>query len=546
MSDRQFKITFIPQHRTVYVLAGTRIIEAAALAGLTVITPCGSEGTCGKCRVKVTKGAAEPSAECRKVFTAAELTAGWRLACQTGISTETIVEAPQTSLTAAAHQILTDSPIATDLIDIAPSGKTGNYFGIAFDIGTTTIVGALLDLKTGTELAIDAQMNPQIAFGDDVLSRIKHCSAGPEYLTQLHDLLIAEIAKMIETMCDSAGISADDIYEMTVSGNTTMQHIFSQLDPTPLGSLPFTPGCLTSLHLTATELCIPINPKGKIYVFPVIGGFVGGDTVSCILASDLENQTAPALMVDIGTNGEIVLVVDGKIFVASTAAGPALEGARISAGMRATNGAIEKILFTDDVHHSVIGNTAPTGICGSGLIDLTAELLKAKIISNTGRLLNAADTPDDLPPAIKQRIQTATNGQTEFVVSDESDTLVTLTSADVRELQLAIGAIRACIVILLKTAGVEIDDLEHVFIAGGFGSFIRRANAQTIGLLPADIPHHKISYIGNASLAGAKHALLSLEAQKKAEQIAKTATHTELSLDPNFQMQFAESMIFPD
>jgi uncharacterized 2Fe-2S/4Fe-4S cluster protein (DUF4445 family) len=254
-------------------------------------------------------------------------------------------------------------------------------------------------------------------------------------------------------------------------------------------------------------------------------------------------------MIDIGTNGEIVLAKDSQLWAASTAAGPAFEGARITCGMRATTGAIEKIVFEDDIRYSVIGNVPAVGICGSALIDLAAEMLKSGIITSTGQLLGPDQLPAQLPEAISQRMYENVDGQVEFLISQadqgRKDLRVVLTQRDIRELQLAVGAIRAGIKIMLKKAGIEAKEINRVLIAGGFGSFIRRTNAQIIGLLPGEIDHEKMNYVGNASLAGAKWALLSSNARKHAEELARRTKHLELSLDTNFQMEFAEAMIFP-
>jgi uncharacterized 2Fe-2S/4Fe-4S cluster protein (DUF4445 family) len=255
------------------------------------------------------------------------------------------------------------------------------------------------------------------------------------------------------------------------------------------------------------------------------------------------------MMVDIGTNGEIVLYHEGKIRAASTAAGPAFEGARISCGMRATTGAIEKIVFDGDLRYSVIGDVPPVGVCGSALVDLGAELLREGILSPEGRLLPPEELPAKLAPPLRKRLFVDSENQTQFLISDGAggarERRLTLTQRDVRELQLAAGAIRAGISILLRKAGVGSTDLKRVLIAGGFGSFIRRSNAQRIGLLPADIEHSRIQYVGNASLAGARWALLSTNARRQAEQLAHETEHVELSQDANFQKVFADAMIFP-
>ncbi|HDZ42304.1 MAG TPA: DUF4445 domain-containing protein, partial [Phycisphaerae bacterium] len=272
-----------------------------------------------------------------------------------------------------------------------------------------------------------------------------------------------------------------------------------------------------------------------------------GDTVACMLTTRIAPDDGATMLVDIGTNGEIVLACNGEIYAASTAAGPAFEGARISCGMRATSGAIDKIIVNDDLSCSVIGNVPAVGLCGSSMVDLCSHLLTAGIISTTGRLLPPDELPDDLPEPLRRRISVADDDQTQFlIVDDNPDRPVTLTQRDVRELQLACGAIRAGIRILLKQAGIESGDLSRVLLAGGFASFIRRSHAQRIGLLPGEIDRGRIRYVGNASLNGARWALLSTKARQRAEDYARRTRHVELSQDPDFQMQFADAMIFPD
>ena len=614
MPEQQIRITFQPSGRSVFVLPGTKIIEAAACAGLTINTPCGGAGTCGKCQVKITAGIEEPSEADKNVFNEDQLQDGWRLACQTPIDNEFVVYIPESSRLVSQHKIVIESQteepaeilpsvrklyvelpeptmednsadllrleeaigtfkadlnqlcnlpkllrqynykgtaVLTDhqLIDFEAGDTTNQCFGAAFDIGTTTIVGSLINLCDGSELAITSQMNPQVSFGDDVLSRIQHSSSCPDCLNELHNSIKAAVAEMIDNLCQQADINREHIYEAAFAGNTTMEHLLCGIDPTPLGAVPFVPAHARGLILNARELGIPINHRGKAYIFPLIGGFVGGDTVAGVLATNLSGQQGPVLMIDIGTNGEIVLANDGQLWAASTAAGPAFEGARITHGMRATTGAIEKIVFDDDIRYSVIGNVPAVGLCGSALIDLAAEMLKSGMITSTGQLLGPDQLPAQLPKAISQRIYKNADGQIEFLVSQANqgrkDLRVVLTQRDIRELQLAVGAIRAGVKIMLKKAGVEAKDINRVLIAGGFGSFIRRTNAQTIGLLPPEIEHRKINYVGNASLAGAKWALLSSNARRSAEELARKTKHIELSLDTNFQMEFADAMIFP-
>ena len=435
------------------------------------------------------------------------------------------------------------------LIDFEPGDTSSQNYGMAFDIGTTTIVGCLLSLPSGEELAVVSRMNPQVKFGDDVLSRIKYADSDPNGLNNLSHAVVAEIAQMIDQVCTESSIHRAQIYTMALAGNTTMQQLLCGIDCRPLGQVPFAPACNRGLRIPAGQLEIPIHDRATAYVFPVIGGFIGGDTVAGILSTQLASQVEPTLMVDLGTNGEIVLAHDGELWATSTAAGPAFEGARISCGMRATQGAIEKVTFDGDFQFSVLGDGPPSGLCGSGLIDISAELLRHGVISPEGRMLPPEELPPALSTALQRRVERGRTGKIQFRLVERgtrgAERPIVLTQRDVRELQLASGAIRAGIRMLLKHAGLQPAELKSVLLAGGFGSFIRRHNAQQIGLLPADLDPRSVHFVGNTSLAGAKWVVLSTEAREQAEQLAQRTRQVQLSTDSDFQREFAEAMIFP-
>lgn len=612
--ETQIRVTFQPRGRSVSVLAGTKIVEAAARAGVVIETPCGGAGTCGKCRVRVTENAAPPGAADKRAFSVQELDSGWRLACQYRLQRETVVFVPETSLFGGEHQIMAateanapremlpairkvytelapptleddapdllrlehsvgafkvDMPLVRHvsavlransfkgtavladhrLIDFEPGDTRAHCYGVAFDIGTTTMVGELLSLRDGSELGVASRMNPQVSYGDDVLSRIKHANACPDCLDEMRLAVTREVAGMIDAMCAGAGVRREHVYEASFAGNTTMEHILCGMDPAQLGQIPFVPLHARGLLAPAQDLGLPIHHGALAYIFPLIGGFVGGDTVAGMLATRIDRVEGPALLVDIGTNGEIVLAHDGQLYAASTAAGPAFEGARISCGMRGTQGAIEKVVFNDEVRLEVIGNGAPAGICGSGLIDLIAELLRHGIVTPDGQLLPAGELPRDLAPDYVWRVRNDPNGAAQFVLVERSAqtgaAALSLTQRDIREVQLGSGAIRAGISILLRMAGLVPAQLKSVMIAGGFGNFIRRSSAQRIGLLPQGIDHRRIRYVGNVSLAGARAALLSTDARKHGEELARRTRHVELSTTDGFQDVFADAMMFP-
>ncbi len=614
MREVEVPVTFLPSDKTVYVLQGTLLLEAAAGAEIVLDQPCGGAAVCGKCRVLVTRGACQPvPAEC-DVFSEEELREGFRLACQSSVQGPMTVDVPQDSLLASRHKILATSqqtsrptgsspvckryvelptpargdddadllrlekaigPFQVDLkllrhlpkrlrsadfrgtavladgrlIDFEPKNTEPECFAVAMDVGTTTLAGVLLDLHTGRQRAVTSRLNPQTRFGDDVLARILHARQGDRELAVLQRTIAEALDEMVGELAEQAGIRRERIYELTFAGNTTMQQLLCGIDPSSLGEVPFVPAIHRGQVLPATELGLHVHPRAHAYVLPVIGGFVGGDTVSGILASGLAEAPGPTLLVDIGTNGEIVLFADGKLSAASTAAGPAFEGARISHGMRGTVGAIEKVVVDGRLRANVIGNVPPVGLCGSGLIDLAAELLRHRLLSPQGRLRTSEDVPDGVLPDLARRL-VLHDGKPAFLLAPEEETgngrPLLLTQRDLRELQLATGAIRAGILILLRRARLEPADLEEVWIGGGFGNFIRRNNAQRIGLIPENVPHHRIRYLGNTSLAGARLTALSLQAREIAEDLARRSEHVDLSCDADFQTAFAGAMIFPD
>ena len=609
----EIPVTFQPSGRTVYVLPGTVLLEAAAQAGLAVQTPCGGAGTCGKCRVQFLAepvAVPPPTDGDRRAFSAEQLAAGWRLACRHVLTQPTRVFVPPESVYGTAAQILTADPrVKLDLrpavrrrvvrltpptmadprddlarlrealgdkavvaapllrqlprllrqsdwvvtvtqangkiIDIAPGDAASAPLGAAFDIGTTTLVGTLMNLATGEELAVAARINPQVAFGDDVLARIQLAREHPDGLAKLHTAIVTAIGEMLAEMAADASVTPRDICELSIAGNTTMQLLFAGVWPGPLGEIPFAPGFCESLMLDAADFSLPMHPRGRVYLLPSIGGFLGGDTMAGILATDLAELPGNNLLIDIGTNGEIVLASGGVLRAASTAAGPAFEGARIAMGMRAAAGAIEKVLIDGDVQINVIGNVPAVGLCGTALIDAAAGLLRVGLVESTGRMLGEDELPASLSPALRARVRGKGAGASFLLtVSDDPATpSVQLTQRDIRELQLASGAIRAGVAILLDRAGLAAEQLDAVYLAGAFGNYIRRENAKRIGLLP-DVPIERIHFVGNAASMGAKLTLSSTAAREKAAAIARRVEHVDLSADLNFQMKFAEAMIF--
>lgn len=602
------RITFQPSGRALHVPAGTTILEAAIRAGVPIEAACGSGMICGKCKVRVVSGNAKAPGGTRSLSATAQAE-GWRLACATKIENDLVVEVPA-SHAQTTQILTTDSGVTADvaprvtvrdieipppsleddradtarlaealgtpveiatalfpalptrlracgwkiravmddatLLDVLPLEHAPPVFGVAFDLGTTTVVGTLFDLQTGDALAVASELNAQISYGDDVVSRIRYAREKGEGAHQLREAVTRTLNTLLASLAEQVEVPATTVYSITLAGNTAMQQLFLGIDARALGEVPFAPAFDRGVATSALCHGLAANPSARLYVFPQVGGFVGGDTVSCMVASDFDELDAPTLLIDIGTNGEIALFTGTEILCASTAAGPAFEGARISCGMRAATGAIDRFARDgDDFAAHVIGEATATGLCGTALIDATAELLRTGILDETGRFLDPdeADTMD-LPPALRARLVEEENGAA-FRLSDAAtEPPVLLRQQDIRELQLATAAIRAGVQTLLKIAGLEADGIRDVLLAGAFGNLIRPANAQRIGLLPP-LPVERIRFIGNASSLGAKTVLLNAVAETRAEAIRAAARHVDLGCDTEFQNAFVEAMLFP-
>ena len=613
-SRAHVRVTFLPEGRSVYVLAGSVLIEAAARAGMVLDTPCGGGGTCGKCRVQITDGAPEPCEADRRHLSARELAEGFRLACQTRVTEDMRVSVPVSARffdariltdgrgaavplhpTVTKHHAVPPEPTIEDqaadvdrllaaipekdvepgldvlrdipavlrrahydvtaicaegaLIAVEPGDTTDRNHGMAFDIGTTTVAGYLMDLVTGRELAVAARTNPQVAFGDDVVARIGHASDKPGGLSELQSKIVACMNEIVAECSKAAGIAPEDIYEIAAVGNTTMNHLLLGIPPDSIAQAPYVAALRRRVNTRAAGLGLKIHPNGLLHTLPNIAGFVGADTVGVILAARLHEAEDATLAIDIGTNGELVVGNRDRLIACSTAAGPAFEGARIKFGMRAAEGAIDKILVNDDLDINVIGDAVPRGLCGTALIDLVAELLRVGVIDPSGRLLPPEDMPKSAPDVLKRRVVEGENNSFDFVIVPQAETSLdsdlTLTQRDVRELQLAKGAIFAGVNILLGEFGVEPEKLGHVLLAGAFGNFIRRKMAKRIGLLP-DIPTDRILYVGNAAGAGARMALQSRRCKDTAEEISERTEYLELAGRADFQDEFMSAMMFPE
>jgi uncharacterized 2Fe-2S/4Fe-4S cluster protein (DUF4445 family) len=432
------------------------------------------------------------------------------------------------------------------LLAVEPGHIQDRCFGLAVDIGTTTLVAYLADLNTGRVVAKEAATNPQNVCGADVISRIAYAAGGRERLCLLQEKVVAGINGIIGRVCQEASVGSAEIYQAVVVGNTTMTHLFLGVDPSYLAPAPFVPAFRQMVAVEAREVGLKILPTGTVLVLPIVAGYVGSDTVGVMLAAGADRLPGISLMVDIGTNGELVLAGKGRILTCSTAAGPAFEGAEIKWGMRAAEGAIEGVHIAADVELDVIGVGRPVGICGSGLIDAVAEMLQAGLISSTGRLINCKTQIDSLPPLVGRRLRKDDQGS-EFVLTWAQETAIgediVLSQKDIRELQLAKGAIRAGIQVLCQEMGISPEDIHRVLLAGAFGNHIKKEKAVAIGLLPP-ISLDRIASIGNAAGDGARLALLSAPERERAAALASRAEHIELSNRKDFAEEFIKALSF--
>jgi uncharacterized 2Fe-2S/4Fe-4S cluster protein (DUF4445 family) len=436
----------------------------------------------------------------------------------------------------------------TELTDVEAGNTAVDSYGIGFDIGTTTVVGYLMDLNTGEQVGVSAALNPQSVYGADVISRLSFVIEHQDGTQKLQEKVIGTLNELIEESCSQTGVDPQQIYQVTVVGNTCMHHLFLGIDPRSIAPSPFVPVATAPLSLKAQELGLNVHPRAPVHTLPNVAGYVGADIVGGVLATGLYQDGELKLFIDIGTNGEIVLGSWERLLACATAAGPAFEGARISCGMRAASGAIDQVYFDSDVHCTTIEGARPRGLCGSGLLDAVAEMLKVGVIEPSGRILEPEATGSLATEQIKRRIVAGENGP-RFILTQAEESAhgqpVCITQRDVRELQLAKGAIFTGIQLLEKELGIEDKDLAEVLLAGAFGNYLRRESALRTGLLPS-LPSEKVRSVGNAAGEGAKIALISARLREKAAEIAQRIEYVELSGRGDFMQAFADNMFFPE
>ena len=535
-SEDKIVITFMPDNIKAEARRGARAADVAAGAGVGIGRHCGGAGVCGKCRVAAAPenpfGPLTRTEE--SLVTPEEIKSGVRLSCcaqvvkSGGIYViDGVKSTGNNILEGFSHDIPAWSP-----------DREG--FGIAVDIGTTTVVCCLLDLAGRRVIDRISFLNPQVAFGDDVISRIAYSSSQPGALEQIQRTLIKEMNQAAGAIAARNNISPEEITEITIAANTVMEHLFAGVSPQSIGRSPYRPEFLLMPPFKAADVGIRINKDGVVKMIPNVAGYVGADIVAGVAALDMDRQDGIKLLVDIGTNNEIVIGGSKGMFCCATAAGPALEGARIQYGMRACTGAIEKVTLEDGVLRcGTIGGGAPQGLCGSGLIDAIALLLNEGIINGSGRFAYPEKCQDE---RFKARLGRSESGMVRLLLTD-GEHPVYLTQKDVREVQLAVGAVKVGVEVMLERAGVTKDEVAEVCLAGAFGNNINIESAARVGLIP-DVERGRIHGVKNTSGLGACLALASAGFYERTKETAEKMSYVELSSLPDFQKRFVDAMTF--
>ncbi len=598
--DKSIKITLLPENIECIAKPGSPLMQIIVKYNLPVYQPCGGNATCGKCIIRFLAGAPAPTYNDHLYLTPDEMHQGYRLACQCVLKNDARIEISKLSETMEImarvpvgieltnpliyqknlnikppdlESLLSDEELLRETLDpetIIPEyilyklpemlrnsdfkltgilskdriidivGRTDSVeaMGIALDVGSTTLAVLMIDLVSGKTRAIDVAINPQSKYGDDLITRINYIIKNPGAEIKLRDILLAKINSLFKKICHATRIKPENVYACIVSGNTIMNHLFLGINPKYIGLAPFTPVFRQMKETNAAGAGLDIHPGADVRIMPNIGGFVGGDIVSGMLCAGFGNQDDRIkLLIDIGTNCEVVLEHPNGRLAASSPAGPALEGACIRFGMRAESGAIYDIDDSDNL--ITIRNKPVRGICGSGLFHLIEALYRKSAINATGLITNDKNN-------VKFPVREFESNLSFVLTADEtkSGREVYLTQPDIREFQLARSAIIAAWKMLCIPAGIQSSDIDEVYIAGAFGNFIRPDAAISLGLVPLkDI--NKIHFIGNASLEGGRLILTNSDLSDRACELASTTQFIELAGKPQFQDVYVENINFP-
>ena len=601
-------VAFEPSGKRVRVPAGVSVFDAASWNGIAIDSTCGGHGTCRKCKIQVIEGTVPEGRLDHRAFSDEQIRDGWRLAClaqangDLRVHVPPLTTRPKAATVGVGRQVILRPSVAKryvelsdptlsdqrsdlrrvmdELTDLAEeidpavlrtlsrtirandgkvtavivddtlvaveAGDTSQQlYAIAYDLGTTTVVATLLDLTTGTPMAVASMLNKQQPFGADVISRISATMLDPEALDRLRELASQTLAELADEVCAEAGVDPAGIYEVAVAGNATMIQIALGIDPEPLGVAPFILATEEYPAIAASELGLALHPQARAYCFPALGAYVGGDIIAGALATGMDRDKRLRLFIDIGTNCEIILGDGERLLATAAPAGPAFEAASISSGMRAAPGAIEVVTIDDDgLHLGVIGDAEPIGLCGSGLVDAVAELARVGILDASGRYVDDDDAKD-IHPGIADRLRTV-DGQRVFVLAEAADGRgpVVLSQRDVRELQFAKAAISTGWKLLLEEYGAEQADVQQVLLAGSFGTYLSARNAIRIGLVPT-VPALRVVSAGNVAGEGAKMVLMSGAERHGASTLLREITYVELSDRSDFNDRFVDELAFP-
>ena len=603
------KLDFAPSNQSFKVPPGVSVFDAASWNGIAIDSTCGGHGTCKKCKVQITEGIVPISRLDIRAFSQEELKNGWRLACvarateNLAITVPAMTTRPKAATVGVGRQVILrpavqkrylelDEPTLHDqrpdiqrvkdaiddlevnvefevlqklptvlrknnfevtavivddlLIDIEPGDTTDKRFAIAYDLGTTTVVATLLDLNSGTPVAVKSMLNMQQPFGADVISRISATMLDENALERLRIAAQSTLSELTNEVIKEAGISPNNVYEIAIAGNATMVQLVLGVDPEPVGVAPFITASQNWPVLNAKEFGIEIHPGARAYIFPSFGAYVGGDIVAGVLASGMDRDKRVRLFIDVGTNCEIVLSDGNKILTTAAPAGPAFEAASIKCGMRAADGAIEVVKITKDgVSLQVIGDVEPQGMCGSGLVDAVAELAKIGVLDQSGRFVSPEVMEKEFPKLSSRLINLETNEKAFILHGDKNDPLVYLTQRDVRELQFAKASIATGWRLLMEQLKLNDEDIQQVLLAGSFGSYLSPASAIQIGLVPK-IPVMRIVSAGNVAGEGAKMVLLSQPERNGATALLNEVEYVELSDRADFNDKFVVQLSFPN
>jgi uncharacterized 2Fe-2S/4Fe-4S cluster protein (DUF4445 family) len=602
------KLDFAPSNQSFKVPPGVSVFDAASWNGIAIDSTCGGHGTCKKCKVQITEGVVPISRLDIRAFSQEELKNGWRLACvarateNLAITVPAMTTRPKAATVGVGRQVILrpavqkrylelDEPTLHDqrpdiqrvkdaiddlevnvefevlqklptvlrknnfkvtavvvddlLIDIEPGDTTDKRFAIAYDLGTTTVVATLLDLNSGTPVAVKSMLNMQQPFGADVISRISATMLDENALERLRIAAQSTLSELTNEVIKEAEVSPNNVYEIAIAGNATMVQLVLGVDPEPVGVAPFITASQNWPVLNAKEFGIEIHPGARAYIFPSFGAYVGGDIVAGVLASGMDRDKRVRLFIDVGTNCEIVLSDGNKILTTAAPAGPAFEAASIKCGMRAADGAIEAVkIAKDGVSLQVIGDVEPQGMCGSGLVDAVAELAKIGVLDQSGRFVSPEVMEKEFPKLSSRLINLETNEKAFLLHGDKNEPLVYLTQRDVRELQFAKASIATGWRLLMEQLKLNDEDIQQVLLAGSFGSYLSPASAIQIGLVPK-IPVMRIVSAGNVAGEGAKMVLLSQPERNGATALLDEVEYVELSDRADFNDKFVVQLGFP-